>query len=112
MKQTQSTSTPATLIELRLAELIQLIMPLHALLEGSHDETAGRLEEVIDALAQIAYELQKTVKALNVEKGKLSPALDAKLNILTKKQEVQMQLLQDLHDWLGAPQRQKPVPGS
>ncbi|MCX7568056.1 hypothetical protein OS189_17070 [Sulfitobacter sp. F26169L] len=110
MEQTQSTSP--TLIELRLTELIQLITPLHALLEGSYDETAGRLGDVIEALAQIAYELQKTVKALNVEKGKLSPALEAKLNILTTKQEVQMQMLAELHEWLGAPQRQIPAQDS
>jgi hypothetical protein len=88
-------------IELRLKELIQLILPLHALLEGSYDETTHRLEEVIDALAQIALALQQTVKALNAEPQQRSLALDLRLQTIMRNQDLQMQMLADLHDWLG-----------
>jgi hypothetical protein len=88
-------------IELRLKELIQLILPLHALLEGGDGETTHRLEEVIDALAQIALALQETVKALNAYPQQRSLALDLRLQTIMRNQDLQMQMLADLHDWLG-----------
>jgi hypothetical protein len=103
---------PNMLIDLRLKELIQLILPLHALLEGSCEETPNRLEEVIDALAQIALALQKTVKSLNDEERQLPPTLDLRLNAITQTQDLQLQMLTDLHAWLGVPPHPTAVPRS
>ncbi len=100
------------LIDLRLTQLSDLILPLHALLEGSYEETADRFEDVIEALAEIAYALQKTVSALKAEHGKLSAPLDLRLQAIEKTQDLQIGLLQDLHDWFGLPLSRAAADGS
>lgn len=100
------------LIDLRLTQLSDLILPLHALLEGSYEETANRFEDVIEALAVIADALQQTVGALKAEQGKLSEPLDLRLQAIKQTQDQQMRLIQDLHDWLGLPQSRAAVDGS
>ena len=72
-------SDPMKQIELRLRELAGLIHPLHALLEGSYDETTERLENVVDALDQVADALERTVKTMNEERRKISSGLEQKL---------------------------------
>lgn len=112
MEPSLKTPDPSNRIEVRLQELIDLILPLHALLEGSQDETTARLEQVIDALADIAHQLHKTVKAMTEERSHISPTLDQRLAAIARQQDAQMQMLADLHEWLGAPQPAKAAPGS
>lgn len=112
MEHKPKTQDQGSQIELRLKELIQLILPLHALLEGGYDETADRFEEVIDSLTQIALALKTTVKTLSEERGQLSPALDLRLKSITRNQDRQMQMLEDLHNWLGGPHCRTVAQGS
>tara|TARA_R110002012_G_scaffold47399_2_gene124249 strand:- start:10209 stop:10517 length:309 start_codon:yes stop_codon:yes gene_type:complete len=99
-------------IELRLRELAGLIHPLHALLEGSYDETTERLENVVDALDQVADALERTVKTMNEERRKISSGLEQKLEALSQQQALQMQVLTDLHAWWGGPRPQTAEQGS
>lgn len=103
---------PMKQIELQLRELAGLIYPLHALLEGSYDETTDRLKSVVDALDQIANALERTVNMMNAERREVPLALERRLEILSQQQALQMQLLSDLHAWWGGPQPQTAEQGS
>jgi chromosome segregation ATPase len=110
-------------INTMLRRLVDLIMPLHKLLEsygGLEDEVADRIEQVIEALAAISTSLRTSATALSDMKTsqadfrrmeKHLAALGAHQRDLTTRLEGMETKLDMLIDWLGArPPRQAAAP--
>lgn len=106
-----------------LDTLVNLIMPLHKLLEsqgGLEDEVTARLEQVIEALATISTSLRTSATMLSDMKTsqadfrrlekQLGRLADQQINLDTRLQGMETKL-EMLIDWLGArPPRQAAAP--